>query len=165
MLKCSNVQIFKWSSVPMFQCSDVQMFKCSNVEAAAGVGPTPASSAPPSTSTSTSTSTSSKVPLRCAAGSTGRAQRWEGGSYGRLRASDTRRQRVVGTLAHSSQSCPLACICQEGGWNASLLCCLAACMRKHNFCSLVFFFAASLPLSFLYSTPWTWGTCWDLWWA
>merc|ERR1712032_805577 len=71
MLKCSNVRMFKFSNDPVFQCSDVQMFKCSNVEAAAGVGPTPASSAPPSTSTSTSTSTSSKVPLRCAAGSTG----------------------------------------------------------------------------------------------
>ena len=32
---------------------------------------------------------------------------------------------------------------------------IATCMRKHNLCSLVFFFAASLPLSFLYSTPWT----------
>ena len=32
---------------------------------------------------------------------------------------------------------------------------MATCMRKHNLCSLVFFAAASPPLSFLYSTPWT----------
>ena len=134
MLKCSNVQMFKFSNDPVFQCSNVQMFKCSNVQMSKllrELGPLLPLLLLPQPQPQPQPQRRVRFPSVAQQGQPGglnagrevpaKAQEGKGATkmlkmakyksmntYGRLRASDTRRQRVVEPLAHSSQSCPLA---------------------------------------------------------